>query len=459
MPGSREGSFNGAVFFVVGSTGTGKSSAAVSLAGTLKNEYRVDNVVIVNCDVMQFYVDLPIATNKARKEEMAGIPHVFMGFLNPDDSCACSPQHPYLGEGHLLRRTEPYCKPWEGPFNVQAYSKEVTRFMEDFFEEHPDGAVIVCGGTCYYAQSILLAETLVTDGDNCDTSPSLDCCVPKEELWKKVNEIDPAVASRYHPNDERRLRRLLQIHGRTGSLPSDVFAEKKPSLRFPQARCFILWLQIERERLNSLLDARVDEMVARGLAGEVQALHSLIGGKSISSSLTEAIGFKEFPSSCVRQETADAQEEFSRGVEVVKSNTRRYARQQVQWITNRFIPALTAATDEVDFVSHFARVSVLNKEQLKEDVKKVARCWSSLSERPVSDTIDYPLSSKIAHLEPVTQERCTVCDTIVYGRDQMPIHLKSKRHAGALRRKRAEAEYFARFGHPLPPRKRGKTEL
>lgn len=62
--------------FVIGPTASGKSAVAVRIAKALNGE-------IVNCDAMQCYKGLDIVTNKMTSDEMGGVPHHMLSFLDP----------------------------------------------------------------------------------------------------------------------------------------------------------------------------------------------------------------------------------------------------------------------------------------------------------------------------------------------------------------------------------------
>lgn len=444
------------IFFVIGATGCGKTDAAVQLAHQLQKSYNYTDVVVLNCDVAQFYEDLPIGTNMITSVERQGITHVFMGFLNFSGQLIRQPDEPFLGCDVPHISSAAAESGGGGDYTIHRFTEDATRFIESYFSTNPDGAVVVCGGTFYYAQSLLFSNA-IQQGSCQDTEPEATPSDPQSvevedsELWTRMNAIDPAVATRYHPNDHRRLRRLLEIHRSTGEIPSKLFSGRA-KLRFAPERCFVIWVSVERSVLSCSLDSRVDVMLQRGLLSEVASLQTRARGTP-KNSLLESIGYKELaPVSHLGIDDAAVAE----AVHVVKSNTRRYARKQVQWIENRMIPLLASCKVPLP-PHHFVKVALHAKTDLSPSVGTVLRSFLSDSPPPVTDAFSFPLLAPREVTAPVTQEVCPLCDTVVYGRDQMTTHLKSKRHRGALKRRALEEEQLARFGRVLPPQKKRRT--
>lgn len=442
------------VFFVVGATGTGKTKAAVLLSQKLQEKYRYSHVVILNCDATQFYDGLPICTNKATVEEMGGISHVFLSFLDVDGKVI---RDPFPGNGQLqttmeLLRDELFDK----EFKVHSFERCASAFIDAYFECNQNGAVVVCGGSCYYAQSLIFQNSLVNDAP-CNGIAHL-CCAenPSGELWASLNAVDSVVASRYHPNDTRRIQRLLDIYKTTGTPPSEIFSSKEEKLRFDAARTFVVWTWIERSSLNDRLDARVDHMIENGMLDEVRALLASGEAKGTSSSLADAIGFKEFAQFLVPNSgTVLTAANIQTAVQEIKCNTRRYARQQERWISNRLLPLLKSVMQS--YLGHVVKLSTECDAGIGSGIEMTVDHFFDVKWEGNSGACSFPLRSEVVLREPVSQEHCAICDSIVYGRNQMDTHLQSKRHRGAVRRQRLEKDHYERFGWVLPLSKRKRS--
>ncbi|KAG5473754.1 hypothetical protein LSCM1_04384 [Leishmania martiniquensis] len=444
---------NRPIFFVIGSTGSGKSKVAVHLAHELRRAYHYKDVVVINCDVYQCYTDLPILTNKPSAADLGGVTHVSLGFLNNDgsvnwDNYSSAEQQAFCHEAevHLSGNSN---------FNVHSYERIVTSFIADFFQRHEDGAVIVCGGTCYYAQALIFADSLVNESE-----PSTLSYLDSDEkggLWERLNAVDAEAALRYHPNDCRRIKRLLEIYDATGQAPSSIFNARLPKLRFDSHALFIVWVRMERKALDTLLNRRVDLMLQRGMLDEVRAFWLSSSGNLPHSGLSEAIGCKELSqyfSNCSSPLITSS--DFERAITQIKSNTRRYARQQERWIQNRLLPLLHSSPLK-ESPTHFVQ---LWTEEGVDTLLCVQRTLDALlmasPVQPLATSL-FPLKQQPALRMPVSQEKCEVCNALIYGRGQMEVHLKSKRHRYSVRRLALEKEHRERYGRELPSPKRKRN--
>ena len=166
-----------------------------------------------------------------------------------------------------------------------------------------------------------------------------------------LTRIDPVMANKWHPLDFRRIRRSLEIFYTTGKQQSLWYKEQEtPSLQFPT---LVIWIYGSPQELDARLDARVDDMIDRGLLAELEEMRGdILDGKVVGGSrdinykrgILQAIGFKEFHEYFVAKETGQSdqviQKEFHKGVEMMKLATRQYARQQIQWIRNNIVPSM-----------------------------------------------------------------------------------------------------------------------
>ncbi|CAM39953.1 conserved hypothetical protein [Leishmania braziliensis MHOM/BR/75/M2904] len=211
---------------------------------------------------------------------------------------------------------------------------------------------------------------------------------------------------------------------------------------------------MKRDILYSFLNRRVDVMLHRGMLDEVKAFWLKSGGKLPRNSLSEAIGCKEFSqffssSNPLLITSSDCE----KAVAQIRSNTRRYARQQERWIQNRLLPLLHSSPLK-DSPTHFVLLWVQDGVDTLTSVQQTLDALLRPSaEKPLAEPL-FPLKQQLASREPVSQEQCEVCKILVYGRGQMAAHLKSKRHRGSLRRLALERSHREKYGFELPPPKR-----
>ncbi|KDO26138.1 hypothetical protein SPRG_08499 [Saprolegnia parasitica CBS 223.65] len=298
------------ILVVVGTTGAGKTKLSIDLAKALNGE-------IVNSDAMQMYRGLDVATAKVTQEEMDGVPHHLLSCIAPVEECT-----------------------------VIQYKALAMRTIQDIIAR---GKVpVVVGGTMYYTQSLLWNGQLLEDvpGSNGDASPVPLPSSP-EEVYRKLQEVDPVMANGLHSKDVRRVQRSLEVYYHTGKRHSDWIAEQKAEEKLFDACAF--WVDCDRPILNARLDKRVDKMVADGLVPEIEGLMAEIRDHVAASpipmglkGITQAIGFKEFEAYLeAKAQGVDGDALHSvlaTCIEELKVGTRQYAKRQVTWIKNRFVP-------------------------------------------------------------------------------------------------------------------------
>nr|CCC89861.1 putative tRNA isopentenyltransferase [Trypanosoma congolense IL3000] len=454
-----------AVYFVLGATGSGKSAAAVRIANTLRERCGYSTVVVVNCDVMQFYVGLPVSTNKISSDEMEGVTHCFMSFLSPEGIKVRDPTLPYEG----FDKSSPVLEKISSSavYNIHSYVSDVVEFVDTTFRNNAPAAVIICGGTCYYAQSLLL-ENLLTNEDQgeqpCNSEEGQSLLAGEYDeanIWKFLNEIDPDIAVRYHPNDTRRIKRLIEIYSRTNRLPSDIYGSRaKPCFRFCPSTCFVLWTNIEYERLKQKLDERLEKMLERGIIDECRQFIQELGEEAFNVPLANAIGFKEFISCfAVASNRVHLKEgiEIQESIELVRNNTRRYARRQLQWIKNRFLGRLRSIFVSEQVVENLIEVDASQStSDFLSQVEKATMFFATSRNMP-SENLKFPLKEDIMVPEPVRKEWCEICNIFFNGGSEADVHLRSKRHRGALKHEIIRKEQREKYGRLIPPKKRGRS--
>lgn len=269
------------VLVICGATASGKTKLAVDCALKLNTE-------IISADSQLVYKGLDIGTAKPTEEEMRGVKH------------------------HLIDVAEPYEN-----FSVGDYAECAEPILDNILNS---GKIpVVCGGTGFYINSLLFdlsygnigadvelrrkyAEFLETNG--------------KDALFEKLREVDPYAAEKLHINDVKRVIRALEIFelsGRKKSEQNDGFKLKQ--------KYVAVAINYPREELYKRIDRRVDEMFDLGLVEEVKSL--LNHGVGENCQCMQAIGYKEV---LFGLKNGDSQ---STMCDVIKRNTRRYAKRQI----------------------------------------------------------------------------------------------------------------------------------
>ncbi|MFP4631523.1 MAG: tRNA (adenosine(37)-N6)-dimethylallyltransferase MiaA [Candidatus Acetothermia bacterium] len=143
---------------------------------------------------------------------------------------------------------------------------------------------------------------------------------PSEELHGRLEEVDPRSAEKIHPNDTRRLIRALEVYELTGRPISELKDETKP-LPFDFRK---IGLNRPRDVLYERVNLRVEDMLERGLLGEVKNL--VEEGFGPDWGAWETIGYKEL-ALYLRGEM-----DYEEAVEEIKKNTRHLAKYQQNWM-------------------------------------------------------------------------------------------------------------------------------
>lgn len=275
------------VLAVVGATATGKSDYAVRLAEKLGGE-------VVSCDSMQVYRGMDIGTAKPTAEEMRGVPHHLIDIAEPDE-----------------------------PFSVADYVTAAEKAVRDITARGK--LPVFCGGTGLYLDRFLaggLAEETETDPNLREELLELAKKHGNVFLHTKLCDVDPESAAQIHPNNVRRVVRALEIYRLTG-VPKSEWDRKTRETVSPY-EADVIGIERPRDELYRRIDARVDRMIAAGLAEETAALDAR-GVFERNRTAAQAIGYKEILP-CLRGECS-----LDEAAENLKLATRHYAKRQMTW--------------------------------------------------------------------------------------------------------------------------------
>ncbi len=273
------------VLAIVGPTASGKTSLSIALA----KEYRGE---VVSADSMQIYKGMSIATAKPSPEEMDGIPHHLIDFLD-------------MGTA----------------FSVADYVSLAGEAIRDI---HRRGNLpILAGGTGLYVSSLLDNIQFSESQINTRLRDELAEFAEKngkEALHARLAELDPESASEIHPNNLVRVIRALEVCIETGEKFS-VQKEKGRSTETPYRSCIIGLDYENRDVLYDRINRRVDMMIELGLEAEAKSVWKAGGMKTAAN----AIGYKELIP------YFEGEASFEDCIEEIKLQTRHYAKRQLTW--------------------------------------------------------------------------------------------------------------------------------
>ena len=281
------------IYGVVGCTASGKTALAIVLAKRIDGE-------IICCDSMQIYKDMDIGTAKPTAEERAAVVHHMTDFLSPEAAYSCAD-----------------------------YVKDAEKVVLDIVSRGKKP--IFCGGTGLYLDRFLRGGN--SDEAICDAAYRDELtAISKEEggvdrLHAMLSELDPASAEAIHKNNVKRVIRALEIIKATGRKKSEVdldnseFSDKYES-------CIIYPFYQNRDILYGRIERRVDMMMEAGLLEETRRLYDA-GVFEISSTAAQAIGYKEL------LPYIDSKDTLENCVEKLKIATRKYAKRQTTWFSQK----------------------------------------------------------------------------------------------------------------------------
>ncbi len=270
---------------ICGPTGIGKTTFAIDLAEAFKGE-------IIGADSMQIYRQMDIGTAKPTPDERAKIVHHMVDIVDPDE-----------------------------PFDAESYAQRAMDIIKSLTDRKM--LPVVAGGTGLYIKALeyglfdappvdnALRERLKTEAQNSGT----------EALMQRLKQVDPITAEKVHPNDTYRIIRALEIFKLTGMPISTI----QHSHQFQKKRLTTLklGLKMARQALYDRIDRRVDIMVADGLLEEVRNL--LASGYRAELKSMQSIGYRHMT------DYLEGRLDWSRAIEALKRDTRRYAKRQFTW--------------------------------------------------------------------------------------------------------------------------------
>jgi tRNA dimethylallyltransferase len=273
------------VVVIAGPTAVGKTELCVQLAKRL-------NTVVVSADSRQLYRELTIGTAKPSAAELDNVPHYFI-------------------DSHSVA----------APISAGQYEREALALFDELFEIHD--TIILTGGTGLYINAVLKGLDDMPEGNTLLRSQlqqqfEAEGITP---LQARLLQLDPAYAALADLNNTQRVMRALEVCLTTGK-PYSWFRRRVAIDRPFNTKLFAL--QRPREELYSRINQRIDAMLANGLVDEVRGLQPYRHTPAL-----QTVGYKEvFP-------YLDGDYDYDTMVDLLKRNSRRYAKRQLTWFRHQ----------------------------------------------------------------------------------------------------------------------------
>jgi tRNA dimethylallyltransferase len=272
------------VVVIVGPTCSGKTQLAIKLAELLGSE-------IISADSRQVFKYLNIGTAKPEQYQLQRVKHHFIDSLNPDEV-----------------------------FNASIFEAEVLKIIEWLNAENK--IPVVAGGSGLYIKAMIDG---IIDVEDADPSIREKLMLERAEngnefLLNKLQKVDPESAANMLPQNWKRVIRALEVFEQTGKKISQIHSEQERNLNISFVQYGLMW---DRDLLYRNIEKRVDKMIFEGLVEETQEV--LNKGYSTDLNSLNTVGYKEIIS------YLNGEIDLERAIELIKRNTRRYAKRQMTW--------------------------------------------------------------------------------------------------------------------------------
>ena len=274
------------VIAIVGPTASGKSTLGIEVALRINGE-------IINCDSVQVYKEIEIATAKVPLEERKGVPHHLIDFVSPQNN-----------------------------YTAGEWAREAASKIDEI--ESRGRIPLLVGGTGFYLRT--LRRPLFP-------SPQTDEALRRrinrirekrgaEHLHRLLRRVDPLAAGRYYPRDWPRVQRALEVYLQTGH---SIVAQKddRPDPHESSRRLRILALYPPRSELYARINERTEMHFKAGLVKEVKKV--LASGIPPTSNALGAHGYRRVV------EYLQGKRDLESALEQTKLDVRHYAKRQLTW--------------------------------------------------------------------------------------------------------------------------------
>jgi len=296
------------VIAIVGPTASGKSTLAIEVALAL-------NCEIINCDSVQVYRDVEVATAKVPPSEQKGVPHHLIGFVPPEVN-----------------------------YTAVEWAAEATSKINEI--ESRSRVPMLVGGTGFYLRA-LRRPFFISPKTDVELRRRINAMRERhgpEYLHRVLRRIDSTGAEQLHARDWPRVQRAIEVYLQTGA---SIFAqrEERPEPHESSHRLRIIALNPPRNALYERINQRTEEHFRAGLVDEVKTL--LQRGVPPESNALGAHGYRRVV------EYLEGRRTIESAIEQTKLDVRHYAKRQLTWFRREEgVKWVEAFGDETDTISN-----------------------------------------------------------------------------------------------------------
>jgi tRNA dimethylallyltransferase len=281
MCNDARGVFPQYLIVICGPTASGKTSLALTLAGLYSTH-------ILSADSRQFYRELKIGSAMPADEELARIPHHFIGHLSVNDY-----------------------------YNVSRFETHAVELLTELFRTND--MVIMCGGSGLYINAVCHGIDELPDPDEA-IRQQLDTIFAEQgiaALQAKLQRLDPEYYQVVDLQNHTRIIRALEVCMSTGQSYSSLRKGERKKRDF---RIVKVALELPKDELMERIHTRTEIMFAAGLEEEARVLYPLRNVNALKT-----VGYTELFA------YFDGQYSLAEAKEKIVTNTWRYAKRQMTW--------------------------------------------------------------------------------------------------------------------------------
>ncbi len=264
-----------------GPTGIGKTKTGIQIAKNFKTE-------IVSADSRQIYKEMTIGTAVPDFEELNAVKHHFI-------------------QTHSIHEV----------YNASRYENEALDVIDSVLKTN--NLVLLVGGSMLYIDAVCRGIDIMPDAD-AEIRKMLKDKLEKEGLESlrfQLKKIDPNYYNSVDLKNPNRIIHALEISIQTGKPYSSFRSNPNKTRSFSIIK---IGLNCDRKKLHNRINSRVDQMIDAGLENEARNLHHL---KHLNALNT--VGYRELFA------YFDGKTTLEKAIELIKRNSRRYARKQLTW--------------------------------------------------------------------------------------------------------------------------------
>ena len=266
---------------ITGPTAVGKTGVAIEVAKRLNTE-------IISCDSRQMYREMRIGTAVPTAEELSAVSHHLIGNLSIHDY-----------------------------YNVSMFEQECLQLLDKLFMKHQ--TVVMTGGSGLYIDALCrgIDDFPTVDAEIRQTVTGWFEAEGIEYLRRQLKILDPEHYAKVDLRNHKRIMKAIEVSLQTGNPYSSFLTAQERKRPFVIEK---IVLNRPREELFERINFRTTQMMNEGLPEEAEALYPCRHLNALNT-----VGYKELFA------YMDGQYDLETAVELIRRNTRRYAKRQLTW--------------------------------------------------------------------------------------------------------------------------------